>query len=111
VNDDDVGLFRDELGERLCAGVRAPVRVSHDIFVPQILGLLLHLAAPRLRNIDPHRHRNECDLSALEGVEVRLAAGVYQSVGMRAAGERSRKRDNPGNHGDDKSEFHTPFPP
>jgi hypothetical protein len=101
VDDQQVRLFRDRRGQRLRAGVGAPVGVADVEGEAQRLRFLAPDRRPGFGEVETHRDRDEDDLLALQRVEILAAADLIEAgvVGARGpqsehpAGQRREQRE------------------
>ena len=61
-----LGIRRDRLGDRLGAGLDAPVRVAGLEHAAPAFDFALEICGPALRQVEAHRHRHQHDALALE---------------------------------------------
>ena len=54
MDDQQIGLLRDRVGDGACAGVGAPVRIANLEAVAEVLGLPAHDRRPAFRQIEAH---------------------------------------------------------
>ena len=80
VGDDHVRFFRDQVGERLSARIRAPIRVAHHDLDAERLQFALNPGKPPLRQIEAHRHRQIGNDLPLQGFEIGLAKRLLQAL-------------------------------
>ena len=91
MDDQKIGLFGDRGGQRLGAGICAPVRIADLERIAERGRLLTPDRRPGLGDVEAHRDRDEDHLLALDPAEIVAAADLIEAgiVGQRRRiGER-----------------------
>jgi hypothetical protein len=91
MDDQEIGLFGNRGGQRLGAGIRAPVRIADLEGIAERGRLLAPDRRPGLGDVEAHRDRDEDDLLALDPAEIVAAADLIEAgiLGQRRLiGER-----------------------
>ena len=79
MDDQEIRLFRDRGGQRLGAGVGAPVRIADLEGVAERGRLLAPDRRPGFGDVEAHRDRDEDDLLALDPGEIVAAADLVEA--------------------------------
>ena len=85
-----LGIGRDRVGDRLGAGLDAPVRIAGFEHAAPAFDFALEIGGPALRQVEAHRHRHQHHALALERLGIGGRARIV--VGDRGCTASARHR-------------------